>query len=175
MWVWTLEALLPTINFSLGCDEGGLVWWLNPPETNPHCSFIVSKPRYVVIMNIWTLNNCLWTILDLISKRPKNQDISTCGSVLPQLENIKRSLWCQIELVRCEDTWNRVHCMVTTPFEVSSGIADIVLAWQTSLPLSLSICGAASCYSHLGNILFKLHLAPRHVGCAGAGITMKSW
>ena len=157
MWVWTLEASLPTINFSLGCDEGGLVWWLNPPETNPHCSFIVSKLRYVVIMNImvWTLNNCLWTILDPISKRSKNQDVSTCGTVLPQLQNIKRSLWCQIELVRCEDTWNRVHCMVTTPFEVSSGIADIVLAWQTSLPVSLSICGTATYARATSEIFFS--------------------
>ena len=162
MWVWTLEALLPTINFSLGCDEGGLVWWLNPPETNPHCSFRVSKLRYVVIMNImvWTLNNCLWTILDLISKRPKIQDVSTCGPVSPQLENIKRSLWCQIELVRCEDTWNRVHCMVTTPLEVSSGIADIVLAWQTSLPLSLSICGAASYATATSEIFFSNYTLP---------------
>ena len=115
-----------------------------------------------VIMNImvWTLNNCLWTIPDLISKRPKNQDVSTCGSVSPQLENIKRSLWCQIDQVRCEDTWNRAHCMVTTPFEVSLGIADIVLAWQTSLPLSLSICGAASYATATSEIFFSNLISP---------------
>ena len=58
-------------------------------------------------------------------------------------------LWRQIEVVRCEDTWNRVHCIVTTPFEVSTTVSAIVLEWHMTLSVRWSALKFVYLYLHI--------------------------
>ena len=64
-------------------------------------------------------------------------------------------LWRQIEVVRCEDTWNRVHCIVTTPFEVSTTVSAIVLAWHMTLSVRWSALNFLYLYLHICRCICK--------------------